>query len=75
MILKLTKFDGTQEHTIMVEIDDDGNVAAKVEGVQGPACGDLSKFLDDLGEVTRDDPTGDYFQAASEWDTDVVHGW
>lgn len=82
MIVELTKYDNAgQAHTIRVEIDEEGNVAARVEGIQGPACGDISKFLDDLGTVTRDDPTADMYQQAMEaddacWTTqERISGW
>jgi len=73
MIVELTKYDGGQAHTIRVEIDEDGNVAARVEGIQGPACGDISKFLDDLGTVTRDEATGEMYQEAA--DIQQISGW
>jgi hypothetical protein len=66
MIVELTKWDGGQAHTIRVEIDDQGNVKALVGGIQGPACSDISKFLDGLGTVTRDDPTPEFYQTATE---------
>ncbi len=73
MIVLLTKWDGGQAHSIRVEIDEAGNVAAVVEGVSGPACSDISKFMDTLGVVTRDEPTPEFFQAAVE--TDTLKAW
>ena len=73
MIVELTKYDGGQAHTIRVEIDAEGNVAAQVEGIQGPACGDASKFLDELGVVTRDEPTAEMYQQAAE--EQRISGW
>lgn len=76
MIVELTKYDNSgQAHTIRVEIDEEGNVAAQVEGIQGPACGDASKFLDELGVVTRDDPTAEMYQQATAADEQRISGW
>ena len=48
-------------HTIVLETDDDGNLIATVEGIAGPACGDASKWLNDLGRVIEDRHTADYY--------------
>lgn len=50
-------------HTIDVTITEDGEVKATVQGVAGPACEDLSRFLDQLGKVVEDKPTPDFYQA------------
>ena len=50
-------------HTIDVVITDDGEVKVTVQGVQGPACEDISKFLDQLGDVIEDKKTPDFYQA------------
>ena len=47
------------EYTIELEIKD-GKVHATVKGVAGPKCGELSKFLDQLGEVEKDEQTPDF---------------
>ena len=76
MIVELTKYDDAgQAHTIRVEIDEEGNVVARVEGIQGPACGDASKFLDELGVVTRDEPTAEMFQQVAAAEKQRINGW
>lgn len=52
-----------QAHTIDVTITEDGEIKATVQGVTGPACEDISKFLDRLGEVVEDTKTPDFYQA------------
>ena len=49
----------TTAHVIEVDIDAEGKVHATVKGVSGAECGPLSKWLDELGKVEIDDPTGD----------------
>ncbi len=49
-------------HTIDVVIGADGQVHATVQGVNGPQCGDLSKFLDELGTVVEDNRTPEYYR-------------
>lgn len=66
MIVELTKYGGGVKHKIAIEIDEEGNIAARVDGVKGPACSDISKILDDLGEVVRDEKTPEYYQAARQ---------
>ncbi len=62
MQIKLTRHTGGQAQTINVEIDPQGNVRATVEGVTGPACTEVSAFLDALGILVVDENTGDYYQ-------------
>lgn len=67
MKIELTKMlnDGSMA-TITVEIDQSGNMTALVEGVAGPVCSEISQFLDSMGVITVDDPTGDFYQEATE---------
>lgn len=65
MQVQLTRQVGAQTQTITVEIDAQGQVKATVEGVAGPVCGEISAFLDGLGEVTVDENTPDFFQQAA----------
>ncbi len=60
--------------TIDVEITEAGEVRAAVNGVAGPACGELSAFLDQLGAVVEDSPTPDFYQAVAA-DDQVRLGW
>ena len=50
------------KHEIIVDIDTEGNIKGEVQGISGPHCGELSKWLDELGNVTEDKKTGDYFK-------------
>ncbi|MCG3212380.1 MAG: hypothetical protein FOGNACKC_06034 [Anaerolineae bacterium] len=65
MQVKLTRQVGGETQTIIVDIDATGKVTAAVEGVAGPACGEISAFLDGLGIVTRDENTPDFYQQAT----------
>jgi hypothetical protein len=50
----------SQSHEVVLEIDEAGKVSTTVHGVDGPACGDLTKWLEQLGVVEVDSPTDDY---------------
>ena len=49
-----------QPHEIVLEIDQDGKISSTVHGVDGPACTELTKWLEELGVVEVDSPTADY---------------
>ncbi len=51
-----------QPHTIEIEITPQGEVKATVQGVKGAACTDISKFLDELGEVVEDQATAEMYE-------------
>ncbi len=51
----------TPPHEIEIVIDLEGNFEATVLGITGTACEGISAFLDELGEVTIDQHTLDYF--------------
>jgi len=51
-----------QSYEIEIEIDENGEIKAVVKGIKGQSCSDISKFLDELGEVLRDDPTAEFRQ-------------
>lgn len=53
-----------QAHTITLTLDEQGQLVAKVEGIKGPACTDVTKWLQKLGEVTHDENTAEYHEAA-----------
>lgn len=63
MIIELTRWNNGTEEKITVDINANGTVKATVEGVTGPVCGEISAFLDDLGLVTVDENTPDFYQA------------
>lgn len=45
---------------IVISIGPDGNVQYEVHGVKGPSCLNISKFLEELGEVETRTYTADY---------------
>ncbi len=61
------------EYTIEIEIKE-GKVHATVKGVDGPQCGDLSRFLDQMGTVETDQPTADSQKATSIRASSTVKG-
>ena len=51
---------------INIKILPDGKIQATVAGVEGPACSDLSAFLDSIGKVEIDQNTDDYYKDAQQ---------
>jgi hypothetical protein len=51
-----------QPHTIDIEISPQGEVRSTVQGIKGAACGDISKFLDELGNVVEDQATAELYE-------------
>ena len=51
---------------IEIEITKEGKIKAIVKGVEGPACSNISAFLDQLGKVEVDNPTDDYYKDAQQ---------
>jgi hypothetical protein len=56
----------TPAHTIEITITPEGEVKSTVKGVKGVACHEISKWLDDLGKVTHDSKTPDFFQGVQQ---------
>ncbi len=51
-------------HEIILKTDDEGNLIATVEGIKGPGCTDVSKWLDSLGNVTDHKKRTSYYATA-----------
>ena len=47
---------------INIKILPNGKIQATVAGVEGPACSNISAFLDQLGKVEVDQNTDDYYK-------------
>ena len=46
-----------EEYRIIVKIGKDGVLQSTVVGIEGPACAEVSKWLDSMGDVLVDKPT------------------
>lgn len=55
-----------QAHTIEITILPNGKIQGEVKGVKGKECGPLTKWLDEIGEVTVDKQTPDYFKPSDQ---------
>lgn len=51
-----------QPHEIVIVITPDGKIESTVNGVDGPSCAELTKWLEELGAVVEDNATGDYYK-------------
>lgn len=51
------------KHTIIVEIDENGNLKSEVQGISGPSCKGLADWLDKLGKAETAE-TADYRKPA-----------
>lgn len=47
---------------IKVTIAPDGKISTVVEGIAGAGCGAATKFIEQLGAVTEDHHTDEYYQ-------------
>ncbi len=65
----------SQPHEILIGIDDDGNIHATVVGIDGPGCADASAWLDELGEVLKDENTAEYYASAQAADHLTIGNW
>jgi len=48
--------------TITFDVDRGGQVRVEVNGVQGPACKDLTLLFSGLGKVTGEELKADYYE-------------
>ena len=56
---------------IIINIEPDGNVNFEVQGVKGPECLNLTKFLEELGEVETRTYTSEYHDSEVHQTTKV----
>jgi hypothetical protein len=55
--------NGVGPHTIEIEIDlNTGALKSTVKGLKGKSCTIASKWVDNLGTVTRDEHTPEYWE-------------
>ena len=45
---------------IVLRFDDDNNLVAEVKGVKGPGCKEITKAIEKLGTVLKDEKTSEY---------------
>lgn len=45
---------------IHLRLDDDNNLVAEVRGVKGPGCKELTKAIESLGTVLKDEKTREF---------------
>jgi hypothetical protein len=53
-------------HSLEITIDADGKLTCEVKGVKGKECTNITAWLDELGEVTEDRHTQDYFKSPDQ---------
>lgn len=54
-------------HQILIDIDKEGKARVKAEGFQGPSCTLVTApFIAALGAKTKDQPTEEMFQQATQ---------
>ena len=53
-------------HTIEITITPDGEIIGEVKGTQGPSCTSLTAWLDEIGEVTVDKHTPDWYKRGEQ---------
>ncbi len=49
-------------HVIEIEIDEEGQITSTVNGLKGPSCEELTKWLEGLGETVEHRRTPDYYR-------------
>lgn len=50
-------------HTITVTLKADGTMETVVDGIKGPSCEEATRFLEELGTVTADSNTPEFYQS------------
>jgi hypothetical protein len=61
-----------QNQEIEIAILPDGRVEYTIKGVKGSACENISALLEQLGQVQREERTGEYYE--QEGDTHITLG-
>lgn len=61
------------QHTIKVTITPDGKVTSEVNGIKGTTCEGAADFLNQLGAVVEDRPTGEFYEI--DLNTELQTGW
>ena len=54
------------KHEIEIEIGLDGKISSTVKGIEGASCSEISKWLDQLGEVIEDRKTDDWYKQTKQ---------
>jgi hypothetical protein len=49
-------------HEIDIDIKPDGTFSFGVKGVKGKKCKELTKFLEELGDIMNQDNTSEFYQ-------------
>lgn len=59
-------------HRIVITVEKGGKVTSRVEGIPGPACGAVSKWLDNLGTVAHVESTPEMFEPCYSEESEEV---
>jgi len=52
----------SDQHQIVIKINPDGTMTSEVKGVSGSKCTTLSAWVNQLGQVTEDKHTDDFYK-------------
>lgn len=52
----------SDDHQITISIKPDGSLSSEVSGIAGTKCTTLSAWVNQLGQVTEDKHTEDYYK-------------
>lgn len=59
---------------IEIAVLPDGRIEYTIKGVKGSACEEISALLEKLGQVERDERTGEYYEDGNRVDVTVANG-
>jgi hypothetical protein len=57
---------GRKPHIIEIVIAEDGTLTSEVIGIEGQECTNITKWLDELGEVEVDKHTSDFYKTPKQ---------